>query len=162
MDRTHAKTRLAARGTVIEGKMEENKTEKPRQMMLDWMLADSYRKLKEETQQRPRGVATSYIWTCLRRPGKNHRTKSDDCKSFSSWNILSLWNCFVTQLILLVYCKSHCFKYTCRPIILSTILFIASFSSILNSWFMLFYVIYSPGALEKKGENVIKLNRVKV
>jgi len=30
---------------VIEGKMNGNKTKKPRQIMLDWMLADSYIKL---------------------------------------------------------------------------------------------------------------------
>ena len=57
IDRTHAKRRLTAIGTVIEGKMYGNKTKKPRQIMLDWMLADSYRKLKEETQQRTRGLA---------------------------------------------------------------------------------------------------------
>jgi len=34
---------------VIEGKMEENKPNKPRRMMQDWMLANSYRKLKAET-----------------------------------------------------------------------------------------------------------------
>jgi len=39
--------------------------------MLDWMLADSYRKLKDETQHRTRGLAIdAYIWTCLRRHGK--------------------------------------------------------------------------------------------
>ena len=54
MDRTHGKRRLAAIGTVIKGKVEGNKTKKPRQIMLDWMLADSYRELKEETQQRAR------------------------------------------------------------------------------------------------------------
>ena len=58
IDRTQAKRRLTAIGTVIEGKMDGNKTKKPRQIMLDWMLAsDSYRKLKEETQQRTRGLA---------------------------------------------------------------------------------------------------------
>ena len=52
-----AKRRLTAIGAVIEGKMEGNKAKKPRQIMLDWMLADSYRKLKDETQHRTRGLA---------------------------------------------------------------------------------------------------------
>ena len=44
MDGTHTKSkrRLAA----IIGKKTKGR---PRQMMLDWMLADSYRKLKEKT-----------------------------------------------------------------------------------------------------------------
>jgi len=41
IDRTHAKRRLTAIGTIIEGNMDGNKTKKPRQIMLDWMLEDS-------------------------------------------------------------------------------------------------------------------------
>src|SRR6218665_1519079 len=67
IDRTHAKRRLTAIGTVIEGEMDGNKTKKPRQIMLDWMLADSYRKLKEETQQRTRGLAID-AYICVLRP----------------------------------------------------------------------------------------------
>ena len=38
---------------VIEGKMEGRRTRgRPRQMMLDWMMTDGYKKLKEEAQQR--------------------------------------------------------------------------------------------------------------
>jgi len=40
-------------GTVIEGKMEGKKRRgRPRQLLLDWMMADGYGKLKEEVQQR--------------------------------------------------------------------------------------------------------------
>ena len=39
--------------TVIEGKMKGRKTRgRPRQMMLDWMMKDGYKNLKEEAQQR--------------------------------------------------------------------------------------------------------------
>jgi len=39
--------------TVIEGKIRGKTTSgRPRQMMLDWMMADGYGKLKEEAQQR--------------------------------------------------------------------------------------------------------------
>src|SRR6218665_22310 len=39
--------------TVIEGKMLGNRSRgKPRQMMLDWMMVEGYRKLKEQAQQR--------------------------------------------------------------------------------------------------------------
>ena len=39
--------------TVIEGKMKGRKTRgRPRQMMLDWMMKDGYKNLKEEPQQR--------------------------------------------------------------------------------------------------------------
>jgi len=39
--------------TVIEGKMlGKRSTGRPRQMMLDWMLVEGYRRLKEEPQQR--------------------------------------------------------------------------------------------------------------
>jgi len=38
--------------TIIKGKTEGKKTSRrPRQMMLDWMIADSYGRLKEEAQQ---------------------------------------------------------------------------------------------------------------
>ena len=37
MDRTHANRRLAAIGTVIEGKLERNKTKEPIQMVQDWL-----------------------------------------------------------------------------------------------------------------------------
>src|SRR6218665_1994482 len=57
IDRTHAKRRLTAIGTVIEGKLEGNKAKNPRQIMLDWMLVYSFRELKDETQHRTRGWA---------------------------------------------------------------------------------------------------------
>src|SRR6218665_3719911 len=39
--------------TVIEGKMLGKRSRgRPRQMMLDWMMVERYRKLKEQAQQR--------------------------------------------------------------------------------------------------------------
>src|SRR6218665_1959568 len=38
--------------TVIEGKMLKKSRGRPRQMMLDWMMVEGYRKLKEQAQQR--------------------------------------------------------------------------------------------------------------
>jgi hypothetical protein len=39
--------------TIIEGKMEGKRTPgRPRQMMLDWLMKDGYRRLKERTQNR--------------------------------------------------------------------------------------------------------------
>jgi len=48
--------------TVIEEKMVGRRLRgRPRQMMLDWMKVEGYRKLKEEAQQREECMATSDI-----------------------------------------------------------------------------------------------------
>lgn len=53
MGRTHPFRRLVARNGIIEGTMEGKRTRGgQRQMMLDWMMDDGYRKLKEKVQQR--------------------------------------------------------------------------------------------------------------
>src|SRR6218665_2486211 len=99
--------------------MEGNKAKKPRQIMLDWILAYSYRKLKYETQHRfelEDWRSTHTFEPALGGMAENQKKKSDDYKSFLSWNISALWNCFVRQLILLVYCKLHYIKYTCTII----------------------------------------------
>src|SRR6218665_1159739 len=117
IDRTHAKRRLTAIGTVIEGKMDGNKTKKPRQIMLDWMLVDSYRKLKEEPSNELEDWRSTHTFEpALGGLAENQKEKSDDCKSYSSWNISSLKLFCYRQLMLLVYYKSHYFKYTCTII----------------------------------------------
>src|SRR6218665_184543 len=80
--------------------MEGNKPNKPRRMIQVWMLANSYKQRpNKELEEWRRHTFESAIGGLA----ENRKKKSDDCKSFSSWNISSLRNCFVKQLILLVY-----------------------------------------------------------
>ena len=47
VDRAHSKRRITVK-TAIEGKMLGKRSRgRPRQMMLDWMMVEGYRKLKE-------------------------------------------------------------------------------------------------------------------
>src|ERR1700733_11049765 len=49
MDRTCTERRFITKETIIEGKMERKRTPgRPRQMMLDWLMKDGYRRLKEQ------------------------------------------------------------------------------------------------------------------
>src|SRR6218665_1198931 len=82
--------------------MEGNKPNKPRRMIQVWMLANSYK-------QRPNNDLEEWrrhtFEPAIGGLAENRKKKSNDCKSFSSWNISSLRNCFVRQLIILVYCN---------------------------------------------------------
>src|SRR6218665_4201061 len=52
VDRTHSKRRITVKNGNRRKMLGKRSRGRPRQMMLDWMMVEGYRKLKEQAQQR--------------------------------------------------------------------------------------------------------------